>query len=152
MVSSSLVTSSMRITYCVCMLWIYSADLTVFTYLSARVQIWSFLRLFSRWPNRGRSQPQSLPGKWGLSSSCPKPSLPREQFAYSGIWFEKAFCIQVMLAPAIGYTDIVPSESRNVIKHAYLHLSYSGGQNIPIIFWSWHTSFSSSPVVIITLF
>lgn len=50
---------------------------TIFTYLSPRVHIWSLLRLFSHCHNRGRSEPQCLPGKWGLSSNllCPMSSL-----------------------------------------------------------------------------
>lgn len=64
-----------------------SACPTRFTYLSPRVHIWSVLRLFLHWHNRGGSEPQSLPGKWGPSSSWPKPPLSHEPFAYSSlIW------------------------------------------------------------------
>lgn len=49
--------------YCACAPPMFSIS-TIFTYLSPRVHIWSVLRLFSQWHNRGRSEPQCLPGKW----------------------------------------------------------------------------------------
>lgn len=64
---------------------------------------------------------------WLVNEDCealgPSPSLSHGQFAYTQIKFE-GFLHTVSSSPAIGYTVIVPSESRYVIKLAYLHSNF----------------------------
>lgn len=60
-----------------------------------------------------------------LENEVPAPPGPNllchMNHLHTGVSFEKAFCIPVIVAPAAGYSDIVPFESRYVIKHAHLH-------------------------------